>query len=192
MTKAEKIVAKPGFEHAHVLANKLHTLKEVLHPADAKNVKDSLLKSSETLFVELVGSIGVFDNILIGKKYLKREDSDWKDNQNYERDRTRNSNIDAVNMTLDIVSEGKDYSALVVDLVDFEKKWKMYPTSSKELERCAADYDFCKAMSGIAEKRNLISQRAKKPIDSSTPLKIAMTDPVFNALTVSLHSGCIM
>ena len=98
-----------------------YTLKEALRPKDGKNVKDALLKSPEALFIELVGSIGVFDNSPIGKKYLKREDSDWEDNQNFERGRARNSNIDAVNTTLDIASETKHYSALVVDLVDFEK-----------------------------------------------------------------------
>ena len=181
------IIVRPGFEHAHVLANKLHTMKEILHPSDAKPVRDALLKSSENLFQELVNSIGVFDNTFIGKKYLKRENSDWKDNQNLERDRTRNSNIDAVNMTLDIVSGAKQYSSVIFELVEFEKTWKKYPTSSGQLSGCAVDYDFCKAMTNIADKRNTISQMVKKPVDTTATLNISMKEPVCHALKSNIR-----
>ena len=52
-----------------------------------------------------------------------------------EADRDRSSNVDAVDMAINIVSGTKNYSTLIFELTDLEASWQKYPKSTGELAR---------------------------------------------------------
>ena len=59
-----------------------------------------------------------------------------------EADRDRSSNVDAVDMAINIVSGTKNYSTLIFELTDLEASWQKYPKSTGELARRSVDYDY--------------------------------------------------
>ena len=76
----KQIISNPGFQNAHVLSCKLHTLREELHPDDAKFIKNALSGSSKSLVLDAVNTNGVFDSIFIGKGFLHRQNAVWGGN----------------------------------------------------------------------------------------------------------------
>ena len=192
-TKGEKrndagmIVVESGFKHSHILAEKLCILREVLSVEDKEELTKTLRESELILIQDVFGSIGIFQgNENDVKDYLKRQKCGYGGNTFLKADRHRDSNIDKVKMTLDIITGCKFYSDIIHSAVDFEKAWGKFPNNEYKLGKLTDDYDLASAITALSETRNALSAEAKKAAPGDASLKFGVGEVVRGALSDSL------
>ena len=151
---------------------------------ERKSLKTKLYASALVLFQEVTGSIGVLsgeetNNI---KPYLRREDPGYNGIHPLPRDRTRNANIDKLNLTLDVVTGAKFYSTIIRETMQLERKWRKFPRTEEQLARAPQEWDFPTELVEIAEARNTLAVLSKKPITEEASLKFSVAEHVKDAL----------
>ena len=183
-SKNGEIIVRAEFSHATEVAEKLDLIGTIMDDDERKSLKTKLYASALVLFQEVTGSIGVLsgeetNNI---KPYLRREDPGYNGIHPLPRDRTRNANIDKLNLTLDVVTGTKFYSTIIRETMQLERKWRKFPRTEEQLARAPQEWDFPTELVEIAEARNTLAVLSKKPITEEASLKFSVAEHVKDAL----------
>ena len=179
------IIVRTDFEHSTVIAEKLELIGPIMDDVGESSLKTKLHASALVLFQEVTHPIGILDNEQANnaKPYLRREEPRYNGIHPLPRDRTSKSNIDKLNMTLDVVTGTKFYSTVIKETMDLERKWRKSPREEEELARTHREWDFPTELVGITEARNALAVLSKKPITDEASLKFSVADHVKEALT---------